>query len=159
MKRFFSLALVLALVSIGVPLGAAAPQNASLAGIARNAGGDPLVNHTVRLRNVATGQIAGTTWSSAQGAFSFTGLAQGNYVIEVVDATGKIIATSASIPVATGAAITGVTVTASAASAAAIGAAAGTGSFFTSTAGIVLIAAAGVGATAAIVRATGSASK
>jgi len=164
MKRLLALALAVALVGLGVPVtvNAAGPQGtASLAGIARNAGGQALPNYTVRLRNIATGQLAGNTTSSAEGAFSFTGLAQGNYVIEVVDAAGRIIATSTSITVAAGAAVTGVAVTISAAGAtAAAGAAgAGVGAFFTSTSGILLLAAAGAGVAAGVVKATGSPSK
>jgi hypothetical protein len=160
MKRFFALALVAALVGLGVPAPlAAAQQTGSLAGIAKDNGGNPLGNYTVRLRNVASGQLVGTGKTAADGAFTFSNLQAGNYVIEIVDAAGKVIATSASIPLAAGAALTGVVVTASAASAAAIAGAAGAGSFFTSTGGIVLLAAVGVGVTAGIVKATGSPSK
>jgi hypothetical protein len=164
MKRLLALTLAVALVGIGIPVtaGAAARQGtASLAGIAKNAGGQALPNYTVRLRNVANGQLAGTTTSNVEGAFSFTGLAQGNYVIEVVDAAGRIIATSTSISVAAGAAVTGVAVTISAAGAAAAAAAAGggIGAFFTSTSGILLLAAAGAGVAAGIVKATASPSR
>ena len=162
MKRFFALTLAVALVGVPLPAGAAArQQTGSLAGIAKDAGGQPLPNYSVRLRNVANGQLAGDTKSDDKGAFIFTGLAQGNYVIEVVDAAGRIIATSTSISVAAGAAITGVAVTVSAAGAAAAAAAAGggIGAFFTSTSGILLLAAAGAGVTAGIVRATASPSR
>ena len=96
-------------------IGLAQAQGASLAGTATSSTGQTVANATVQLRNLATGQLAGTTTSNAAGAFGFTGLQAGNYVVEVVNAAGQIVGTSASVSVAAGAAITGVTVTASAA--------------------------------------------
>jgi len=160
MKRFFALVLVFALISLGVPtLASAAPQGQAgrITGTARSQGGQPLANYAVQVRNVATGQIVGTAKTSAAGEFGFSNLAAGNYVVEVVDAGGRIVATSSSITLAGGAmSITGVAVTASGALGA--GAAAGGGSFFTSTAGIILMVAAGAGTIAAIVATRGPAS-
>ena len=164
MKRILALALAAALVALGLPLPVAAGQQTlgSIAGVARDVGAKPLANSTVRLRNVSTGGLAATTTSNASGAFSFTGLSQGSYVIEVVNAAGQVIATSSAMTLTAGAmTISGIALTASAAAAGAAGAAAaagGIGSFFTSTAGIVLLAAAGAGATAGIIVATGQAS-
>ena len=39
----------------------------------------------VQLRNVDTGQLAGYTTSGSNGSFSFSGMNQGNYVIEIVN--------------------------------------------------------------------------
>jgi hypothetical protein len=93
----------------------------------------------VQLRNLATGQLAGTTTSSATGAFSFAGLPAGNFAVEVVNVAGQIIGTSASISVVAGATVTGITVSATAA---VVGAAAG--------AAAAGAAAAGVGAAAGV---------
>jgi hypothetical protein len=153
MRRLLALALIVALVMIGVPTSSfAGPRvNSSVAGIAKDTTGRPLANTTVRLRNVLTGRVAGTARTSLSGAFTFENLASGNYIVETVDAAGRIVATSSSLDVAPGAAITGVAVTTAAPSAAqAGGAAAGGGSFFTSTAGIILLAAIGAGAVAGI---------
>jgi hypothetical protein len=111
-----------------VPAGAAGQvqPGGSLSGTATSSSGQTLANMTVQLRNLATGQLVGTTTSSATGAFSFTGLPPGRFAVEVVNQAGQVIGTSAAITVAAGTAVTGVTVGATAASlAAGAGAAAG----------------------------------
>ena len=90
----------------------------------RRAGGQTAANVAVQLRNLATGQLAGTTTTSVTGSFGFAGLAAGNYSVEIVNAAGQIIGTSAAIPVTAGAVVTGVTVTGSAAAAMTAGASA-----------------------------------
>lgn len=122
-----------------------------VSGTARNAAQQVMSGVKVQLRNVDTGQLFGTTQSSVNGGFSFTGLGAGNYVIEIVDAAGKIIGVSASMSVAAGAVISGVTVAASAAGAVAASAAAGgAAAFFTSTGGILVLAGVGAGVGAGI---------
>jgi hypothetical protein len=86
-----------------------------------------VTNTVVQLRNLATGQLAGSTTSNVAGQFSFIGLNPGNYAVEVVNAAGQIVGTSASVAVSSGAAVTGVSVTASAAVAATAGVGAGAG--------------------------------
>jgi hypothetical protein len=106
-------------------LAAAAGQAAaagSLSGTASSSSGQVMANTVVQLRNLATGQLTGTTTSNAAGQFSFIGLNPGNYAVEVVNAAGQIAGTSASVAVSAGAAVTGVSVTASAAVAATAGA-------------------------------------
>jgi large repetitive protein len=106
----------------------------------------------VLLRNVSTGQLAGTTTSAANGAFSFTGLNAGNYVVEIVNAAGQVIGTSAAVAVGAGSVIAGVTVAASATGALAGAAAAGgLGAFFTSTGGVLVLVGVGAGVTAGVV--------
>jgi hypothetical protein len=150
MKKLFALALIVALVMAGVPaLSFAGPRvTSSVAGMAKDTTGKPLANTTVRLRNVQNGQLAATSRTSIAGAFAFENLSSGNYIVETVNLAGRIVATSSSVDVAPGAAVTGVTVTAPAdvaAAAQAGGAAAGGGSFFSSTAGILLLTAIGAG--------------
>lgn len=160
MKRFLALTLVLAIATFGVPAwsAAATQQAASVAGMAKDSGGRALANHAVRIRNVATGQVAGNSTTSASGAFSFQGLNAGNYVVEVVDAAGKVIGTTSTISVAAGAAVTGVAVSTTAAAAAAT-AAAGAGSFFTSATGVLVTAATMAGIGVAVSATTKSSSK
>jgi len=126
MLRIVALALASSLTLSSAPL-FAAQATASLAGTATSSSGQSVANATVHLRNLANGQIAGTTTSSTTGSFSFAGLQAGNYAVEVVNAAGQIIGTSASIGVAAGATVTGIAVSTSAvlAGAAAGGAAAG----------------------------------
>ena len=157
MRRLLVLALVVALVTVGVPISSfAGPRvNSSVAGFAKDTTGKPLANTTVRLRNILTGQVAGTARTSLAGAFTFENLTSGNYIVETVDAAGRILATSSSLDVAPGATMSGVAVTAAAPAAVqAGGAAAGGGSFFTSTGGSILLAAIGAGAGAGIYYAT-----
>jgi hypothetical protein len=159
MKRILALALVVSLVALGVPTSAfaAGPRvNSSVAGMAKDSTGKPLANATVRLRNVLTGKLAGSTRTSIAGSFTFENLASGNYVVESLNSAGRVMAASASVDVAPGAAVTGVAVTAPAEAGAQGGAAAaGGGSFFTSTTGIIVLAAIGAGVVTGIVLATG----
>jgi hypothetical protein len=144
------------LLAAGPAPGAGQAQAAAaLNGTAQTAQGQSLANYTVQLRNLQTGQLAGSTTSNAAGSFSFSGLTPGNYVVEVVNPAGTIVGTSAATSVAAGATVTvGVTAAATAGAAgaaaagaggaAAAGAAAG-GSFFASTIGVVTLAAVGAG--------------
>ena len=112
------LALALAPVSPFVATSVAQAEAASVAGLATSSTGDTLVNVTVQLRDLATGTVTGTTTSSSAGAFSFGAVNPGNYVVEVLNADGEVVGTSASLSVAAGAVVTSVTVTATAAGAA-----------------------------------------
>ena len=172
MRRFAAIALASALSLSATPIfaaRAAQAQGASLAGTATSNAGQTLANVTVQLRDLATGQLVGTTTSSATGTFSFAGLSAGSYTVEVVNAAGQIIGASAAVSVAAGAAITGVAVSASAAAlgaaaggaaAAAAGAAGAGAAAGISTAVIVTTVAAAAGITGAVVIAnTASASR
>ena len=143
MKRFFALALVFAMVGLGVPTASVAAQGQSgqVAGAVKDSIGNPAANYSVRLRNAGTGGVAGTATTGVAGDFSFSGLGQGTYVVEILDANGRILATSTSISLTTGAmTISGVAVTLSQKDALAAAAAGGGGSFFTSTVGILAMA-------------------
>jgi hypothetical protein len=124
--RLLVIALTFALALPASPLvvnGVAQAETASLAGTAASSTGEPLVNVTVQLRDLATGTVSDTTTSSSTGAFSFSLVNPGNYVVEVLNAAGRVVGTSASVSVAAGVAITGVTVSATAAAVAASAAA------------------------------------
>ena len=166
MRRFTACAVAFAMTFSAAPLfGAPAPRRgqtptASLAGTATSSAGQTLANVTVQLRNLGTGQLAGTTTSSASGAFSFTGLPAGNFAIEVVNAAGQIIGTSASVAVAAGATITGVTVSTPAAALGAAGpGAAGTGLSTAAIVGITVAAGAGIAGAVAIAKRDASPSR
>jgi hypothetical protein len=119
---------------------AAAQGTATLAGTARSSSGQPIQNCTVQLRDVLTGQLIGTTKCDRAGAFVFTNLNPGNYVVEVVNAEGVVIGTSAVSAVAAGATVA-ISVTAAAAAAATTGGGVSTALIVTT-----LAAAAGVAA-------------
>lgn len=131
MRQFTAFALAFSMTLSAAPLFAArAPrgaqaQAATLSGTASSSTGQTLANTTVQLRDLATGQLAGTTTSTPSGAFTFAGIPPGRYAVEVVSAAGVIIGTSASVAVAAGAAITGVAVSATAAAVGAAAAGAG----------------------------------
>jgi len=133
---------------------AQAPVNSSMSGSVRNSDGRSVANTTVRLRDLETGQLAATTTSDAAGQFSFPGLAAGSVTVEIVNAAGEIIGSSAPISVTAGSAITGVVVTTTDSSKK-------KGAFFTSTAGLIAIAASGaaVAGVTAATRPTASGSK
>jgi hypothetical protein len=146
MRRVAASVLVFAMSLTSAPLFAAGParaarqaQTGTVTGTAQGSQGQTLPNYTVRIRNLGNGTLAGSTTSNAAGQFSFAGLTPGNYAIEVVNAAGEIVGTSASIAVVAGATIA---VTVTAAAAAAIAAATGGG---ISTAVIVTAVAAAAG--------------
>jgi len=164
MRKLISSALVVAMAVLGAPLSAAAAvkspaqQGGTLKGTAQGADKQPLPNYTVQVRNVANGQIAGTTTSTSAGSFSFGGLQAGNYVIEVVDAAGKVVGLSSSVAVAAGATVT-VAVTATAAGAIAAAAGGGAGLFgLGPLATVGILTAAGVAVVAGVVVAKNDAS-
>src|SRR5512138_1444255 len=112
MRRLIAVLLCVALSLYATPLFAAAGakarqgQTGNVNGTAQNAQGQNLANYTVRIRNADTGALAGSTTSGATGQFTFTGLSPANYVVEIVDAAGNIIGTSASLAVTAGANLT-----------------------------------------------------
>lgn len=153
MRRITSLVLAIAFAVVvsPAPLVVAQTQTGGVTGTAADPSKNPLANHTVRLRNVANGQITGSTTSAANGTFSFSGITPGNYVIEIVNSAGNIVGTSSAVTVAAGTVAT-VTVTATALGAGA--AAAGGGglaALFTGTSLVVIGAAAAVGLVIAVV--------
>jgi len=156
-KRIASLVLVLAL---GVAAVEAAGQAAGrIAGTVRDAQGQILPNAKLQLRNIDTAQVVARARSAADGSYEFTGVAQGNYLIEIVDDSDRILGLSTATALAPGAAVTGLLVSLSSAGAVAGAAAAGgLGAFFTSTGGILLLAGIGAGVTAGVIAATGPAS-
>jgi len=167
MRRFLAIALSSTFMLQAAPLMAAtamggtrAAVQASVAtgtinGIAQTSTGQILANYTVRARNLDTGQVAGTTMSNAAGSFTFAGLSPANYIIEVVNQTGSMVGSSASITVTAGATAS-VTVSATATAAgAAVGAAASHG---ISTAVFVTTAAAAAGIAGVVVAVKNNAS-
>jgi hypothetical protein len=159
MRKSFAVVLMFAVALVGIPLRllaaaktAARQQGGSLNGVAHGADKAPLPNYTVQVRNVDTGRLAGSTTSNEAGQFSFTSLQPGNYVIEIVDASGKVVGLSPSVGVAAGATVS---VTVSASAAGAIAAAASSGGFslfgLGPLASVAVIGAAGAAAVTAVV--------
>ena len=84
---------------------------ASLSGTASDSTGHALANANVQLRNVSTGQLVGNATTNGMGQFSFPSLPAGSYLVEVVNQSGQILATSGSVVVSPGWAVSGVSVT------------------------------------------------
>jgi hypothetical protein len=59
--------------------------------VARGPNLQPIPNVRVQIRNTTTGDVAGTAVTSTTGEYSFVGLPGGNYVLEVLDAGGKLL--------------------------------------------------------------------
>ena len=163
MTHLIALTLVAALASLGVPALSDSAQDAQapghIAGVARDARQQPLAFHTIQLVNLDTGLVVASLRTDAAGRFDFSGLGPGRYMARLLDANSKVICTSAALSLTT--AITEIRGVAFCGQTALLGAvppAVGIGAFFASTAGIVILAAAGAGATIGIVYATRPAS-
>ena len=159
-RRLVLSALVVALIVPNVPVfaapaRAAQPAAGAISGSARNASSQSLPNHVVRLRNAETGQLTASTTSGPAGQFSFVGLNPATYVVEVLDAAGTVVGTSAAIVLSPAAMVaSGLVIQASALGAAAAAGSAAGGAFLTSTLGIVTLAAVAAGVVGAVVVAT-----
>lgn len=146
MRRLVALALTFVVVALGpAPLVFAQGQTGGINGVAADAAKNPLANHTVRLRNLATGEITSVTQSTTNGSFSFVGIDPGNFVIEIVNSASQVIATSSTVVVSAGT-TAAITVTASAiTSLAAASGATGLAALFSGTS-LVVVTAAGLAA-------------
>lgn len=137
-----AVAIAIGLSILASPLRAATQLSAvveqgpgTIVGNASNAAGQVLPNVTVQARDLATGRITSTVTTDAKGAFRFVNVRAGDYLIEIVNESGRVVGT-ALVSVAPGAVVTGVAVAATAAGTAAGGAAVGL-----STAAVVITAA------------------
>ena len=151
-----AIGVVTALAAFG-PRPAEAGQNgsfASLSGTASTASGRSLADAVVRLRNITTGQLAGSTTSNVAGQFRFANLSPGTYAVEVVSPSGQLVGVSRAVAVGAGKTITDVGVTAAtpdvAATGASVVASAGAGPSTAAMTASVIAAAAGVGAAVAV---------
>jgi hypothetical protein len=147
-----ALALTLAASFAVLPTTVAADDGSrgSISGVAAHRGGTPLGNYAVRIRDVASGELAGAAKTHAAGQYSFTNLPPGSYVVELTIGPGAVIGTSSVVTLASGESVAGVLVTPSAAAIDAIAGEVGGRSFFRSTSGILVMTAAagGIGALA-----------
>src|SRR5262245_40328540 len=101
------------------PRGGAQAQTGTIGGTATTQQGQVAANYTVRLRNVQTNALAGSTTTTVNGTYTFS-VPSGQYVVELVDASGKVVGTTAAVSVTPGTTVT-VNVAATAGVAAAAG--------------------------------------
>jgi hypothetical protein len=126
MKKLIASALVLALAVVAAPINLIAAGRALQGGKGQISGvatleGKPIPNVKVQLRNVDSGQLVGNTNANGAGEFSFTGLPEGNYVVETVSSNGTILGRSAVAITAATLIVANLSVGASAAAVAAAG--------------------------------------
>ena len=146
MRRFIAIALASLLIVANAPqIFAAGKATGTLTGVARNTAGQPLTNHSVRVRDVRTGDVVASSRTGANGAFLVAALEAGSYVVEIVDLAGRIVGVSTIASVAAGGTAT-LTVTSTASyPVGGMGAVAIT----------AIVVAAGLGVTAIVMAATG----
>jgi hypothetical protein len=65
---------------------------ASVAGSAWQADGTPLPGARLRLRNVTAGQIVAAAIADGEGRFAFKRVSAGQYLVELVDENGRVLA-------------------------------------------------------------------
>jgi hypothetical protein len=108
MRKVLSVAVVTALAVTGVPVGALAADNTSIAvvGTAYRANMQPLPHAEVQVRDLKSGSRVLSVMSDVSGSYSFKGLAPGTYIVEVVDKTGKVMGMSAPFVLITGPSVT-----------------------------------------------------
>ncbi len=96
MRKSFAVFVMVAVATTGsTPI--LAQGQGTLNGVAQSADKAPLPNYRVHVRNANTGELAGSTTSNQAGQFTFASLQPGNYVVEIVDAAGKVVGLSPSI--------------------------------------------------------------
>ena len=156
MRRILSLTLSFAMI-LSVPTGSAAGAPVGqVSGLAMSQTGQYLGGQVARVRSLDIGHVAGIMTTASSGEFSFTGLNAGSYVVELVS-NGYVVGTSAPV-VLSDRDMTAEGVTATAASAGQAQAGILAGSFWTSTAGIITVAAISAGIITAIIVAKKTAS-
>ena len=146
MRKSFAIVLIAIVVMSGAGSMFAQGQGA-LSGVAQSSAKAPLPNFRVHVRNANSGELAGSTTSNQAGQFSFSSLQPGNYVVEIVDAAGKVVGLSPSISVAAGATVT---VTVGASAAGALAAAGGGGLSLLGLGPLASVAVAGAASAAAV---------
>ena len=71
----------------------AAQEAGTIAGTARKEAKKPYSDYSVRARNVQQGVIAATVVLDPKGEFTFASVDPANYLVELLDAKGKVVCT------------------------------------------------------------------
>jgi len=152
LKRVLAAVLTFAVVVSANPVIFAAEVAGQITGVAMLPSGEHLPGQVARLRSLDEGQVAATTTTTGSGGFSFAGVKAGSYIVELVS-NGTVVGTSAPVMLTSRTvSATNITVTAAAAPAAALGPLGALGgSFWTSTFGMITVAALAAGVTTAVV--------
>lgn len=74
----------------------------TIQGGAWHADNTPIPQARLRLRSVVTGKVEATTEANAAGEFTFSGIAEGTYLVELLSNAGKVLAVGQTFTVAPG---------------------------------------------------------
>lgn len=88
----FGLAVVFA-TSMTQSAGAGAQSLGTITGAADKEAKKPYTDYSVRARNVQAGSIASTVQLDAEGKFELAGVDPANYLVELINAKGKVVCT------------------------------------------------------------------
>jgi len=98
-----SIAVAVLLVAASVLHAEIAPGPAtSIRGNAWTADNKPIASASLRLRNVKTGKLEAVTRANEAGQFSFSDMAGGSYLVELVSETGGVLAVGQLLSIAPG---------------------------------------------------------
>lgn len=89
----FALAVTFAAAVVAQPVMLMAQGAGNISGTAKNEAKKPYTDYSVRARHVQLGTIAATIPLDPQGNFSLAGVDPANYLVELVDAKGKVVCT------------------------------------------------------------------
>ena len=82
--------------------GAMRVRATTIQGGAWHANNTPIPQARLRLRSVVTGKVEAATEANAAGEFTFSGIAEGTYVVELVSDGGRVLAVGQTFTVASG---------------------------------------------------------
>ena len=95
MRKFLSGVLVAALAaSVSAQAAGTEGEPVTLTGTAYRTNLQPLPGVEVQLRSLRTGSLVASTSSSPAGEFSFKSIQPGSYVVEIVNASGRLLGMS-----------------------------------------------------------------
>jgi hypothetical protein len=86
----------------GPASGAIRVRPTTIEGGAWHANNTPIPQARLRLRSVVTGAVEATTQANEAGEFTFSEIAEGAYLVELVNERGKVLAVSQSFTIAPG---------------------------------------------------------
>jgi len=106
MRKSVAIGLMIMLTAAQTAVFAAAQAGSALTGIVRGGHMQPLTGMGVQLRDIQTGNLIASTTATDGGSFSFPNLPAGTYIVEAVDASGKVLGIGAPVSLAGGATAT-----------------------------------------------------
>ena len=102
MRKLVSIGLIAAMTMAVSSSALLAQSVGTVTGVARGNHLQSINGVNVQLRNIRTGNVVSTAVTTDEGAFTFPSLPAGDYVVEVVDAVGKVLGTGAPVSVTAG---------------------------------------------------------